>query len=166
CSSGRPAPYRCHERGNDASRPAVLCMRRCRRVFPSHNRTEGVPMKRPFSAFAALVLAGAIATVLGFSVRADGAPKSYDINTLAGKVASLKGTAGLQIRFSAFIDQESDAAEVGNPGPFTPINPSFVLSSPLDGTSILSPNVLVNGYTAAAPQYETSIAVDPNNASR
>jgi hypothetical protein len=123
-------------------------------------------MKRPFTAVAALVLAGGIATVLGLSVRADAAPKSYDINTLAGKVASLRGTAGLQIRFSAFLEEESDEAEVGNPGPFTPINPSFVLSSPLDGTTILAPNVLVNSDTAAAPQNETSIAIDPNNAGR
>ena len=31
----------------------------------------------------------------------------YNINTLAGKVASLNGTAGLQIRFSAFIEEEA-----------------------------------------------------------
>jgi hypothetical protein len=32
------------------------------------------------------------------------ASPTYDINTLAGKVASLNGTAGLQIRFSSFIE--------------------------------------------------------------
>jgi hypothetical protein len=41
-----------------------------------------------------------------------------------------------------------------------------VLSSSLDGMSIVSPDVLVNRDTAAAPQNETAIAVDPNNASR
>jgi hypothetical protein len=123
-------------------------------------------MKRPFGALTALALAGAAAAVIGGSIRADAAPKSYNINTLAGKVASLRGTAGLQIRFSAFIEEEADEAEVGNPGPFTPIDPAFVLSSPLDGTSILAPNVLVNSDTAAAPQNETSIAIDPNNANR
>ena len=44
--------------------------------------------------------------------------------------------------------------------------PTIVLSSPLDGTSIAPPNVLVNQDTAAAPQNETSIAVDPNNPNR
>src|SRR5882757_6286718 len=87
--------------------------------------------------------------------------QSYDINTLAGKVASVNGTAGLQIRFSAFIEEESlDSNAPSGPGPITPAN---VLSSPLDGTSILAPAVTVNQDTAGAPQNETSIAVDPNN---
>lgn len=45
---------------------------------------------------------------------------TYDITTLAGKVASLNGTAGLQIRFSALIEQEADegtAGTVANPPP-------------------------------------------------
>ncbi|HXI47603.1 MAG TPA: hypothetical protein VNH39_03375, partial [Steroidobacteraceae bacterium] len=87
--------------------------------------------------------------------------QSYDINTLAGKVASVNGTAGLQIRFSAFIEEESlDSSAPSAPGPITP---AHVLSSPLDGTSILAPAVTVNQDTAGAPQNETSIAVDPNN---
>ena|SRR5215471_10086188 len=45
----------------------------------------------------------------------------------------------------------------------TAITPVHVLSSPLDGTTIVAPNVLVNRDTAAAPQNETAIAVDPNN---
>ena len=89
---------------------------------------------------------------------------TYNINTLAGKVASVNGTAGLQIRFSAFIEEE--AQESFAPSLASPITPPFVLSSPLDGTSILSPNVTVNQDTAGAPQNETSIAVDPNKASR
>jgi hypothetical protein len=92
------------------------------------------------------------------------APK-YDINTLAGKVASLRGTAGLQIRFSAFIEQEAEEPE-GIPAPTAPISPTFVLSSPLDGTSVLPPAVTVNQDTAAAPQNETAIAVDPNHPNR
>jgi hypothetical protein len=91
---------------------------------------------------------------------------TYDITTLAGKVASLNGTAGLQIRFSALIEQE---AEEGIPGTLAsppPINPPFVLSSPLDGSSVLAPNVTVNQDTAAASQNETAIAVDPNNPNR
>jgi hypothetical protein len=37
------------------------------------------------------------------------ASSTYNINTLAGKVASVNGTAGLQIRMSAFLQQEADA---------------------------------------------------------
>jgi hypothetical protein len=95
------------------------------------------------------------------------ASPSYDINTLAGKVASLRGTAGLQVRFSAFLEEEAGQDEQApDPGPTAPITPGHVLSSPLDGTTIAPPNVLVNQDTAAAPQNETSIAVDPNNANR
>lgn len=87
---------------------------------------------------------------------------TYDITTLAGKVASLKGTAGLQIRFSAFIEQEAQIEQLA-PIPTTPITPNFVLSSPLDGNNVTAPNVTVNQDTAGAPQNETAIAVDPNN---
>src|SRR5262249_15560882 len=90
--------------------------------------------------------------------------QNYDINTLAGKVASVNGTAGLQIRFSAFIEEESQ--DPSAPTPATPIAPPNVLSSPLDGNVILAPAVTVNQDTAGAPQNETSIAVDPNNANR
>jgi hypothetical protein len=89
----------------------------------------------------------------------------YDISTLAGKVASLRGTAGLQIRFSAFIEEEA-ALEAPNLTPSAPISPAFVLSSPLDGTNVLPPAVTVNQDTAGAPQNETAIAVDPNNPNR
>jgi hypothetical protein len=41
-----------------------------------------------------------------------------------------------------------------------------VLSSPLDGASVLAPDVTVNQDTAGAPQNETAIAVDPNNPNR
>jgi len=89
--------------------------------------------------------------------------QTHDVNTLAGKVASVRGTAGLQIRFSAFIEEES----VDNGAPSAPpITPVIVLSSPLDGSSILPPAVTVNQDTAGAPQNETSIAVDPNNPNR
>ena len=94
------------------------------------------------------------------------ASSTYDINTLAGKVASVNGTAGLQIRMSAFLQQEADAGEVGATASSPPITPTFVQSSPLDGTSVQSPDVTVNQDTAAATQNETNIAVDPNNPSR
>ncbi len=93
------------------------------------------------------------------------ASPTYDINTLAGKVASLNGTAGLRTRFSALIEQEAQEGKA-NLVPSAPINPPFVLSSPLDGTSVLPPDVTVNQDTAAAPQNETAIAVDPNNPNR
>ncbi len=95
---------------------------------------------------------------------ASAASTSYDITTLAGKVASLNGTKGLQIRFSALIEQEAQensAASAQNP-----ISPSFVLSSPLDGTTVQAPDKTVNLDTAAASQNETAIAVDPNNPNR
>jgi hypothetical protein len=118
--------------------------------------------------FLALAIVGAaLAFADGSAVRADAATPTYNINTLAGKVASVNGTAGLQIRMSAFLQEEADAAEAASPGPANPaITPTFVLSSPLDGTSVLAPDVTVNQDTAAASQNETAIAVDPNNASR
>jgi len=94
-----------------------------------------------------------------------GSEATYDITTLAGKVASVNGTAGLQIRFSAFIEQQAE--DSGATGPSSPvITPAHVLSSPLDGSSVLAPNVTVNQDTAAAAQNETAIAVDPNNPKR
>jgi hypothetical protein len=106
----------------------------------------------------------AIAVMLG-SVPAAGAA-SYDTSTLAGKVASVMGTAGLQVRMSAFLQAEADDG-LAPPAPAdAPITPSNVLTSPLDGTSVQAPDVTVNGDTAAAPQNETAIAVDPNNSSR
>jgi len=116
----------------------------------------------------ALAIAGVALAVGGGSAAGAGAvTPSYNIKTLAGKVASVNGTAGLQIRMSAFLQEEADAAEAASPGPANPpITPTFVLSSPLDGTSVLPPDVTVNQDTAAASQNETAIAVDPNNASR
>jgi hypothetical protein len=80
------------------------------------------------------------------------ASTSYDINTLAGKVASVNGTAGLQTRMSGLIQQEADPGEVGATSNSTPITPTYVLSSPLDGTTVKAPDVTVNQDTAAATQ--------------
>jgi hypothetical protein len=108
----------------------------------------------------------ALSLLVGMSATpgAAASPK-YDINTLAGKVASLYGTAGLQIRFSAFIEEEANV-ETPNMVPGAPITPNYVLSSPLDGTTVAAPAVTVNQDTAGAPQNETAIAVDPNNPNR
>jgi hypothetical protein len=113
-----------------------------------------------------LTLVAVVVVLAGLALQANAAPTtSYDINTLAGKVASLNGTAGLQIRFSAYLQAE---AEEGDPNltPSAPIVPPFVLSSPLDGNTVLPPAVTVNQDTAGAPQNETAIAVDPNNPNR
>lgn len=111
------------------------------------------------------VLAAIVLLTLALPATVAASP-TYDISTLAGKVASLRGTAGLQIRFSAFLEEEAEESDAPPPVPTTPITPNIVLSSPLDGTSVAAPNVLVNQDTAAAPQNETSIAVDPNNPNR
>jgi hypothetical protein len=114
----------------------------------------------------ALAAAAAIATLVAVPLAsAQAATKTYDITTLAGKVASVNGTAGLQIRFSAFIEEEAADPGAGST-PATPITPTFVPGSPLDGNSVLPPAVTVNQDTAAAPQNETAIAVDPNHANR
>jgi hypothetical protein len=119
-------------------------------------------MKRYFGVFAMLI-AALLAVASGSS--ASSADTTYDLNTLAGKVASLHGTTGLQIRFSAFIEEEAEESGA-IPGPASPITPAFVLGSPLDGNTVSPPAVTVNQDTAAAPQNETSIAVDPNNSNR
>src|SRR5262249_12535815 len=72
----------------------------------------------------------------------------------------------LQIRLSAFIQEEADAADLTAPPPAAPITPTFLLSSPLDGNAVAPPNVTVNQDTAAAPQNDTAIAVDPTNPNR
>src|SRR5712692_7868412 len=95
------------------------------------------------------------------------AQSTFDITTLAGKVASVNSTAGLQIRFSGFIEEQADISDQApNPEPFTAIAPIHVLSSPFDGTSVTPPAVTVNRDNAGAPQNETTIAVDPNNPRR
>jgi hypothetical protein len=118
------------------------------------------------------LLAGMLVFVLLFPASlhqmiaaADNSTTTYDITTLAGKVASLYGTAGLNIRFSAFIEEEANIDQTP-PVPLTPISPAFVLSSPLDGNSVAAPDVTVNQDTAGAPQNETAITVDPNNPNR
>jgi hypothetical protein len=92
---------------------------------------------------------------------------TYDTNTLAGKLASVNGTPGLLINLSNYIQEEADTSDlVANPTPSTVINPTYVLSSPLDGNTVQPPAVTINQDTAAAAQNEPTIAVDPNNANR
>jgi hypothetical protein len=106
----------------------------------------------------ALAVLLALAAASGAATRST---KSYDISTLAGKVASVNATAGLAVRFSAFIQEE--AATDG----FEPLVPDgATLTNGGAGSSVLAPDITVNLDTAGAPQNETSIAVDPNNSSR
>ena len=117
----------------------------------------------------AITLPSLIFTVVAIPVvvMAQSSSPDYDITTLAGKVASVNGTAGLQIRFSAFIEQESDFSDnIVNPDPSALAMPSNLLDSSLDATSVGAPNVTVNQDVATAPQNETAIAVDPNNPMR
>jgi len=120
-----------------------------------------------------------VLVVLGFAVIAAGvqvsaassntsASPTYDITTLAGKVASIQGTQGFYLRASALIEQEADRSDVGASPPYspTPITPVHVLSSPLDGTSVVSPAVVVDQDPNAATQNEPAIAVDPGNPNR
>jgi hypothetical protein len=118
------------------------------------------------SVFGSIAVLGIAAATLVLVPGAGGAGRagSGDISTLAGKVAAVNGTKGLAIRFSAFIQEEAE--EPDDAPTATPITPTFVLSSPLDLTSVAPPAVTVNQDTAAAPQNETSIAVDPNNPNR
>ncbi|HVG37074.1 MAG TPA: hypothetical protein VNA10_05030, partial [Thermoplasmata archaeon] len=115
-----------------------------------------------------------VLVVLGFVVIAAGvqvsaassntsSSPSYNITTLAGKVASIQGTQGFYLRASALIEQEADNSEVGASPPYSPdpITPMFVLSSPLDGTSVGPGAVVVNQDPNAATQNEPAIAVDP-----
>src|SRR5205823_5344204 len=118
-------------------------------------------LKRRTVASVTLACAAIGALMLTASAGSATQTQRYDISTLAGKVASLHGTAGLQIRFSAFIEEEAE--DTAAPPVSTPITPTFVPGSPLDGNSILSPDVTVDQDTAGAPQNETAIAVNPNN---
>lgn len=109
--------------------------------------------------------------VAGWSSAAASATASsqptFNVNTLAGKMASIEATQGLYIRASSFLQAEADQGLAAPPpGPATPITPKFVLSSPLDGTSVAAPAVTVNQDTNAAPQNEPAVAVDPNNPHR
>src|SRR5437899_12659922 len=112
-----------------------------------------------------------VLVMLGFAVIAAGVQVSaassnaslsptYDITTVAGKVASIRGTKGLYLRTSALMEQEADKLDVGASPPYSPdaITPSYVLSSPLDGTSTSLPEVLVHEISNAASQNERALA--------
>src|SRR5437867_5322608 len=109
------------------------------RALMPYRRSTPVRARTPLGV--ALVALAVLAMTLPSAISAASTP---DLSTLAGKVAALRGTAGLQVRFSAFLEEEAAKDAAPPPGPTAPINPAFVLSSPLDGNSIAAPNVLVN----------------------
>src|SRR5256885_16600313 len=94
-----------------------------------------------------------VLVMLGFAVIAAGVQGSaassnaslsptYDITTLAGKVASSRGTQGLYLRTSPLIDQEADKLDVGASPPASrdATTPRSAWSSPLEGTSVSLPS--------------------------
>src|SRR5438552_16306551 len=117
-----------------------------------------VPLVRVVLRFAVMTAGVQVSTA---SSIASSSP-TYDITTLAGKVASIRGTQGFYLRASALIEQEADSSDVGASPPYSsaPITPNHVLSSPLDGTSVASPAVVVDQDTNAASQNESAIAVE------
>src|SRR5712692_7010575 len=84
----------------------------------------------------------------------------YDLNTLAGKVASINTTPALYLHASTLIEQQADTHDQApNPSPTTPTIPANVLSTTRDGLSITAPDVTVNQDTNAASQNEPTVAV-------
>ncbi|WP_027483436.1 sialidase family protein [Deinococcus pimensis] len=109
---------------------------------------------------------GPAATTVEHDLRLLGGAATYDITTLAGKVASVRGTAGLQIRMSALIEHESgedddDEGLTGLP-PGAPIALTPITSA-LDATTLGAGLVSANQDTGGLQQNETTVAVDPNN---
>src|SRR5438552_16274920 len=77
----------------------------------------------------------------------------HNLNTLAGKLASLDATPGLALGFSEFVRQEADMSDcAANPSPNTALTPTFVLQSSSDASTSPALVVDVNGDHAAATQ--------------
>lgn len=118
---------------------------------------------------AAILLALSLAMVSMGTRSTAASQTTYNINTLAGKEAAIVAAQnqGLLINLSNFLLQEADTSDQAtNPTPNTPITPSYVLTSSLDGSSVQAPDITVNQDTTAATQNEPVIAVDPNNPNR
>src|SRR5438132_370861 len=97
-------------------------------------------MIRKLLALFLIILSAAMLTSLK---PATASQTSYDINTLAGKLASVNNTPGLLISLSDFLQQEADMSDQNaNPTPNDPITPVHVLNSTLDGTTVQSPNTV------------------------
>src|SRR5437870_1988077 len=100
------------------------------------------------------------------STRAPANAGPRNVMALAGTIASTHFAAGGLVRPPDFGDREERNNDPSSPVPTSGITPTFVLSSPLDGTSVAAPTVTINQDTHAASQNEPAIAVDPNNPNR
>src|SRR5213596_2255345 len=122
----RPGSLEC----SPGMRPTATRLRDARRYG---RRQWGKAMR--YTAPVVLLVVGFALIAVGmptFAAAGSSAP-TFDITTLAGKVASVRATDGLYLRVSAFLEDEADADDAfAAPGPSTPITPVFVLSSPLD----------------------------------
>src|SRR2546430_8391577 len=100
---------------------------------------------------------GIVVLVLGFVLIAAGAPASaaskgnsqtFDITTLAGKIASIQATDGFYLRVSPFLEQDADAADAAPAaGPSAPITPTFILPGPAVGPTPAAPAATVHQDT-------------------
>jgi hypothetical protein len=126
--------------------------------------TAGKYMLKHVSVSILLVLALAM---ISAGLKPAAATQTYNLNTLAGKIASVNGTPGLFATFSSLILQEADTSDMAtSTASGDPITPTYVLSSSLDGTVVQAPDVTINQDMAAATQNEPVIAVDPNTPNR
>src|SRR5438876_11230303 len=81
-----------------------------------------------------------------------------NLNTLAGKLASLDATPGLALGFSEFVRQEADMSDwAANPSPNTAITPTFVLSSSVDASTVAATDVPVHQDNDGATQDEPDV---------
>ncbi len=108
-------------------------------------------------------------SLAAFPVFASSQTPSCNIGTLSCKVQTVNNTSGLYAKISDFVQQEAqDTSAFGAATSCStnPCSPTFVLTSPLDGSTIAAPDITVNQDTAAATQNEPTIAVNPNNPSQ
>src|SRR5437016_2527453 len=97
----------------------------------------------------AITISGMQGAVASPALRVDST--HFNINTLAGKLASVQSTPGLLVTLSSFLQQEADMSDLAaNPTPNTVITPAYVLSSNLDGSTVTAPDVTVNQDNLAA----------------
>ena len=111
-----------------------------------------------------LVLLGLLLIATAVPASAHSPSPGAPANAGPRSVMALAG--GGFVRPPGFGDRDERSDDPSSPVPTAGIVPTFVLSSPLDGTSVAAPAVTVNQDTHAASQNEPAIAVDPNNPNR
>src|SRR5437773_7560838 len=141
-------------------------------VPPLHKSQAYICKGRPNHEKSSKRITIAIALILSLATLSSGilthaTSKTYDTTTLAGKLASVNDTPGLYFSLSDFLQEEANTSDQAPPpSPGTPITPTSVLSSPLDGNTVQPPPVTVNQDLNGAPQNEPATAADPNNPNR